>query len=105
MPQVRSGLAGWTAVSIHIGLPEYLHEHSQVLIEKPIRIVSIIVVALIVRFILHRMINRLARMRVLDPARVQGRLVVAIRGNLRRHWFWLPPRLVELRRRRRGRGR
>ncbi|HEY7047535.1 MAG TPA: mechanosensitive ion channel domain-containing protein [Jatrophihabitantaceae bacterium] len=45
----------------HIGLPEYLSEHSKVLIETPARIVAIIVVAVIVRFILHRMINRLAR--------------------------------------------
>ena len=45
----------------HIGLPEYLSEHSKVLIETPARIVAIIVVAVIVRLILHRMINRLAR--------------------------------------------
>ena len=91
MPLARSGLAGWTAVSIHIGLPEYLHEHSQVLIEKPIRIVSIIVVALIVRFILHRMINRLARPvesggvpRILRPLREKrgGNAILASTGFL-----------------------
>src|SRR6266487_4443470 len=42
-------------------LPHYLHEHSKVLIQTPIRIVLIIIVALIVRAILHRFINRLTR--------------------------------------------
>ncbi len=45
----------------HIALPRYLHEHSKVLIETPARILAIIVMALIIRLILHRMINRLAR--------------------------------------------
>ena len=45
----------------HIALPKYLHEHSKALIETPARILAIIVVALILRLILHRMINRLAR--------------------------------------------
>jgi small conductance mechanosensitive channel len=44
-----------------VGLPEFLHEHSIVLIEKPSRILAIIVVAVILRLILHRMINRLVR--------------------------------------------
>src|SRR6266550_379321 len=42
-------------------LPHYLHEHSKVLIQTPIRIVLIIIVALIVRAILHRLINRMTR--------------------------------------------
>jgi len=42
-------------------LPKYLHEHSRVLIEIPIRIVVIILVALIFRAILVRMINRAVR--------------------------------------------
>jgi small-conductance mechanosensitive channel len=42
-------------------LPKYVHEHSKVLIEIPIRIVAIIVVALIIRAILHRMIKRAVR--------------------------------------------
>jgi moderate conductance mechanosensitive channel len=44
-----------------LALPKYVHEHSRVLIEVPIRIVAIIVVALIIRAILHRMINRAVR--------------------------------------------
>jgi len=48
-------------VDRHVALPKYLHEHSKVLIETPARILAIIVVALILRFVLHRMINRLAR--------------------------------------------
>ena len=42
-------------------LPHYIHEHSKVLIETPIRILLIIIGALILRAILHRMINRLTR--------------------------------------------
>lgn len=42
-------------------LPDYIHEHSKVLIETPIRILLIIIGALILRAILHRMINRLTR--------------------------------------------
>jgi small-conductance mechanosensitive channel len=44
-----------------LALPKYLHEHSRVLIETPIRIVAIIVVALIFRAIMIRMINRAVR--------------------------------------------
>jgi small-conductance mechanosensitive channel len=42
-------------------LPTYVHEHSRVLIETPIRILVIIIVALLIRAILIRMINRLVR--------------------------------------------
>ncbi|MFN2517560.1 MAG: mechanosensitive ion channel family protein [Jatrophihabitantaceae bacterium] len=42
-------------------LPKYFHEHSRVLIEIPIRIAVIILVALIFRAILNRMINRAVR--------------------------------------------
>jgi small-conductance mechanosensitive channel len=42
-------------------LPRFVHEHSRVLIETPIRIVVIIAVALIVRALLFRFINRLTR--------------------------------------------
>jgi small conductance mechanosensitive channel len=48
-------------VDRHVALPKYLHEHSKVLIETPARILAIIVVALALRFVLHRMINRMAR--------------------------------------------
>jgi len=48
-------------VSVVTRLPHYIHEHSKVLIETPIRILLIIVGALIVRAVLHRMINRLTR--------------------------------------------
>ena len=55
------GLARWWAVNSHLVLPEYVNEHSKALIETPARILAIIIVALIVRWILHRMINRLTR--------------------------------------------
>ncbi len=45
----------------HLALPQYLSDHSKALIETPARILAIIVVAFIVRWILHRMINRLTR--------------------------------------------
>jgi small-conductance mechanosensitive channel len=44
-----------------LALPKYVHEHSRVLIEIPIRILVIIVVALLIRAILIRMINRTVR--------------------------------------------
>jgi small conductance mechanosensitive channel len=42
-------------------LPKFWHDHSRALIETPIRIVAIIVVALIIRSILRRMIDRAVR--------------------------------------------
>ncbi|MGH8959882.1 MAG: mechanosensitive ion channel family protein [Jatrophihabitantaceae bacterium] len=42
-------------------LPEYVREHSRWIIEIPIRILVIIVVALIVRALLHRAITRMVR--------------------------------------------
>jgi moderate conductance mechanosensitive channel len=45
----------------HLALPEYLHEHGATLIETSARILGIIVVAVLLRWILHRMINRLTR--------------------------------------------
>jgi len=61
-----SGMAWLATVSsedrhLLLALPKYLHEHSRVLIEIPIRIVVIILVALVTRAILHRMINRAVR--------------------------------------------
>jgi len=54
-------MAGWWGVRTDLRLPDYLDEHSKVLIQTPVRILLIIVAALLVRWILHRMINRLAR--------------------------------------------
>jgi small-conductance mechanosensitive channel len=48
-------------VSAVTRLPDYLHEHSKVLIQTPIRILLIIIVALLLRAILHRFINRMTR--------------------------------------------
>jgi small conductance mechanosensitive channel len=48
-------------MSTPLALPRYWHEHSRALIETPIRIVAIIVVALIIRAILRRMIDRAVR--------------------------------------------
>ncbi|MCW2496448.1 mechanosensitive ion channel domain-containing protein [Jatrophihabitans sp.] len=42
-------------------LPQYVHEHSRWLIEIPVRILVIILVALLVRALLHRSIDRLVR--------------------------------------------
>ncbi len=43
------------------GWSKYWHDHAQVLIERPIRIVLIILVALALRWFLHRLIDRLIR--------------------------------------------
>jgi small-conductance mechanosensitive channel len=44
-----------------IALPKFWHDHRQVLIESPIRIVAIILISLIIRAILRRMIDRAVR--------------------------------------------
>jgi small conductance mechanosensitive channel len=46
---------------LFVKLPQYVHDHSRWIIEIPVRILSIIVVTLILRAILHRMINRFVR--------------------------------------------
>lgn len=55
-----AGLVGVTAMSAKPGanLSGYIHDHSYWVVEVPIRIVVIILVCLIVRAILHRVINR-----------------------------------------------
>ncbi|MDT4935283.1 MAG: moderate conductance mechanosensitive channel [Pseudonocardiales bacterium] len=52
-------MAGYSGVSL--ALPKYVEDHSKWIIEIPIRILVIIVVALILRAVLHRMINRIVR--------------------------------------------
>ena len=42
-------------------LPAYVHDHSHWIIEVPIRIIAIIVIAAIVRLVSHRFIDRLVR--------------------------------------------
>jgi small-conductance mechanosensitive channel len=49
---VSSERTGWSRL---------FHDHTEVLIERPIRILLIIVVAVVVRWLLHRFINRLTR--------------------------------------------
>jgi small-conductance mechanosensitive channel len=44
-----------------VALPKFWEDHKKVLIEIPIRVVAIIVIALILRAILHRMIGRAVR--------------------------------------------
>jgi small-conductance mechanosensitive channel len=51
-------VASRTAV---LGLPKLLENHRQVLLIAPIRIVAIILVSLILRLVLHRLIDRLVR--------------------------------------------
>jgi small-conductance mechanosensitive channel len=55
-----AGLGGVTAMSAQplADLPEYVRHHSYWVVEVPIRIIVIILVCLIVRAILHRVINR-----------------------------------------------
>jgi moderate conductance mechanosensitive channel len=55
-------------VTTDVSLPKLLHDHSKVLIEIPIRILAIIVVALIIRAILNRLIKRITR--PVDPAKL-----------------------------------
>jgi small conductance mechanosensitive channel len=52
-------MAGYSGVNL--ALPKYVEDHSKWIIEIPIRILVIIVVALILRALLHRMINRIVR--------------------------------------------
>jgi small conductance mechanosensitive channel len=52
-------MAGYSGVSL--ALPEYVQDHSKWIIEIPVRILVITVVALILRAVLHRMINRIVR--------------------------------------------
>ena len=42
-------------------LPEYVHDHSKWIIQIPIRIAVIVLVGLLLRALLHRMINRIVR--------------------------------------------
>ncbi len=44
-----------------VALPKFVHDHSHAFFEVPIRIVSIIVVTLIIRAVVHRLINRAVR--------------------------------------------
>ena len=51
-----------TTESVHaLALPKFLHDHSKVLIETPIRVIVIILVSLLVRAILRRMIDKAVR--------------------------------------------
>jgi small-conductance mechanosensitive channel len=50
-----------TRAPMALQLPQYVHQHSKWIIEIPVRILVIIVVALILRYVLLRMINRLVR--------------------------------------------
>jgi small-conductance mechanosensitive channel len=50
-----------TTHSSTVALPKYVHEHSRVIFEIPIRIIVIIVVTLIVRALINRAINRAVR--------------------------------------------
>jgi len=50
-----------TATPSLVALPEFWREHSQALIETPIRIAAIILVSLLVRAVLRRMIDRAVR--------------------------------------------
>jgi moderate conductance mechanosensitive channel len=59
-------MASWASMSYladhHVsGLPQFIEDHKVALIEIPIRIAIIIVVALIVRALLHRAVDRLVR--------------------------------------------
>ncbi len=53
--------AGVTRVTDVIALPKFWEQHKQVLIETPIRIVSIIVISLLIRAVLRRLIDRAVR--------------------------------------------
>jgi small-conductance mechanosensitive channel len=71
------------------GLPSYFHEHTKVLVQTPLRIVLIIVVALVLRSLLHRMINRLVRPiedgampKILSPLKERGDTILATAGLL-----------------------
>ena len=55
-------MAGLASVSSErTGWSQFVHDHGSVVLERSIRIVLIIVVAFVVRWLLHRFINRLTR--------------------------------------------
>ncbi len=71
------------------GLPQYVHDHSRAFFEIPIRILVIIVVSLVLRTILHRMIERLVRPvedgkvpKILSPFRERGSTLLTSAGLL-----------------------
>jgi small-conductance mechanosensitive channel len=50
-----------TPPTVPVALPKFWHDHSRVLIEIPIRIAAIIVVAIVIRALLFRVIKRITR--------------------------------------------
>jgi small conductance mechanosensitive channel len=56
-----TALAATSAQRTAAELPKYVQDHSHWIIEVPIRVVSIVLVALVLRAILHRSINRIVR--------------------------------------------
>ncbi len=60
MTPTRTPVAPVAPATQH-ALPQFLHDHSRVLIEIPIRIVVIILVALLIRGLLFRVIKRITR--------------------------------------------
>ncbi len=53
LPSTSSG----TSVDV-VALPKFVHDHSHAFFEVPIRIVAVIVVTLVIRALVHRVINR-----------------------------------------------
>lgn len=54
-------MAGLAAVSTPLSLHGYWHEHASILITKPLQCLAILLIALLIRAIAHRAINRLVR--------------------------------------------
>jgi small-conductance mechanosensitive channel len=61
LPDAAGTSSGGSSANPFESLPQFVDDHYKVLIEIPVRIILIIVVALVLRWILHRMINRAVR--------------------------------------------
>ncbi|HEV7205102.1 MAG TPA: mechanosensitive ion channel family protein [Jatrophihabitans sp.] len=70
-----------------LSLPKFVEDHSKVIIETPIRIVLIILVTLVIRALLHRVINRAVRPtggkvpRILRPLRERVQNSALLEGS------------------------
>jgi small-conductance mechanosensitive channel len=57
-----AALDRWTSSDTQVkSLPKYVHDHADLFIARPLQILLIIVLALVLRAVLHRAINRLTR--------------------------------------------
>jgi small-conductance mechanosensitive channel len=94
-----AGLAAVTMTSQPLALHGFWHQHASVLITKPLQIIGIVLIALIVRALAHRAINRLIRSSA--EGRVP-RVLSPLTERARESAFWESSGLVSERRKQRA---